>query len=414
MACNKCKLVKCGCQDTYLTTPPPCPDPGDCPEAQPCSEVFDAACIIYNGDPILCGEDEVVSNNTSLSDAITAVVAYFCTTSGHELQQALICGEDTVVAAGSDLDTTLQGIVSYFCGRLSTLESQVGNNTTALLGSVTTGTASCVTVNDCTTCSISLEFRDQGNNLIDTATINLPEICGPEAICNSPVAAPGPPPGTARVVLCNNGDPLLVDVDEFALASDVPTTIVESVVAGTNVTVDNTDPANPIVSAAGGGGGGLNFVTLNSSADPSGTVNVATLDTLNPLIVSVKPNTIYYIEDMNISSVNLELRLPDSTGSNNGGFPPVAGDIVELIVDHEIDTIKVTPTTTVVIKANLDSQNPSNPGYQSIVSSQSYNWPNSLRNTRGTRIKLQYIATDTWLLIDHSWKNDIAAGVVIV
>jgi hypothetical protein len=83
-------------------------------------------------------------------------------------------------------------------------------------------------------------------------------------------------------------------------------------------------------------------------------------------------------------------------------------------VDHEIDTIKVTPTTTVVIKANLDSQNPSNPGYQSIVSSQSYNWPNSLRNTRGTRIKLQYIATDTWLLIDHSWKNDIAAGVVIV
>src|SRR5690606_537971 len=31
---------------------------------------------------------------------------------------------------------------------------------------------------------------------------------------------------------------------------------VQSVVAGTNVTVDNTDPANPIVSASGGGGGG--------------------------------------------------------------------------------------------------------------------------------------------------------------
>ena len=30
---------------------------------------------------------------------------------------------------------------------------------------------------------------------------------------------------------------------------------VASVVAGTNVTVDNTDPANPIISAAGGGGG---------------------------------------------------------------------------------------------------------------------------------------------------------------
>jgi hypothetical protein len=33
------------------------------------------------------------------------------------------------------------------------------------------------------------------------------------------------------------------------------TGIVESVVAGTNVTVDDTDPANPVVSAAGGGGG---------------------------------------------------------------------------------------------------------------------------------------------------------------
>lgn len=32
--------------------------------------------------------------------------------------------------------------------------------------------------------------------------------------------------------------------------------IVESVVAGTNVTVDSTDPANPIVSSSGGGGGG--------------------------------------------------------------------------------------------------------------------------------------------------------------
>lgn len=32
-------------------------------------------------------------------------------------------------------------------------------------------------------------------------------------------------------------------------------TFVESIVAGTNVTVDSTDPANPIVSASGGGGG---------------------------------------------------------------------------------------------------------------------------------------------------------------
>jgi len=37
--------------------------------------------------------------------------------------------------------------------------------------------------------------------------------------------------------------------------SGLPDSGVQSVVAGTNVTVDATDPANPIVSAAGGGGG---------------------------------------------------------------------------------------------------------------------------------------------------------------
>jgi hypothetical protein len=39
----------------------------------------------------------------------------------------------------------------------------------------------------------------------------------------------------------------------FNRDGDIPTSYVESVVAGTNVTVDNTDPLNPIVSATGGG-----------------------------------------------------------------------------------------------------------------------------------------------------------------
>jgi hypothetical protein len=41
-----------------------------------------------------------------------------------------------------------------------------------------------------------------------------------------------------------------------ATVTGIPAGGVQSVVAGTNVTVDNTDPANPIVSATGGGGGG--------------------------------------------------------------------------------------------------------------------------------------------------------------
>lgn len=43
--------------------------------------------------------------------------------------------------------------------------------------------------------------------------------------------------------------------------------LVQSVVAGTNVTVDSTDPANPIVSAAGGSGSGITRLVVVTSGD---------------------------------------------------------------------------------------------------------------------------------------------------
>lgn len=52
------------------------------------------------------------------------------------------------------------------------------------------------------------------------------------------------------------GDNITVDSTDPANPIVAGTAVVESVVAGTNVTVDSTDPANPIVSATGGGGGG--------------------------------------------------------------------------------------------------------------------------------------------------------------
>lgn len=78
MACNNCNLSKCGCQDSYLTTLPPCPTPSDCPEAQPCAEIFPAECVLYTGDDIICEDDVVVSQNTSVADALNNVVEYFC------------------------------------------------------------------------------------------------------------------------------------------------------------------------------------------------------------------------------------------------------------------------------------------------------------------------------------------------
>jgi hypothetical protein len=61
-----------------LTTPAPCPTPVGCPDPEPCSEVFDAQCVIYTGDSILCGQDVVVETNTNMADALHAIVDYFC------------------------------------------------------------------------------------------------------------------------------------------------------------------------------------------------------------------------------------------------------------------------------------------------------------------------------------------------
>jgi len=61
---------------------------------------------------------------------------------------------------------------------------------------------------------------------------------------------PRPTPGDIGAATAAQG----ATADSAVQPGDLPATIVESVVAGSNVTVDDTDPANPIVSASGGGG----------------------------------------------------------------------------------------------------------------------------------------------------------------
>lgn len=56
-----------------------------------------------------------------------------------------------------------------------------------------------------------------------------------------------------RVKLLTADDVLIDDVDPYDVSRGSGGGI-ESIVAGTNITVDATDPANPIVSASGGGG----------------------------------------------------------------------------------------------------------------------------------------------------------------
>ena len=75
MSLNKCQ--NCGCEDALVTLPP-CPTPAGCPDPEPCSEVFDAQCIIYTGADIDCGDDTVIPTDTNVATALNDVVTYFC------------------------------------------------------------------------------------------------------------------------------------------------------------------------------------------------------------------------------------------------------------------------------------------------------------------------------------------------
>ena len=73
---NKC--AKCGCEDSFLTTPPPCPAPEACPTPEACSNVTEAQCTIYTGPPIMCGQTIVVDTNTDIATALQAIVSLYC------------------------------------------------------------------------------------------------------------------------------------------------------------------------------------------------------------------------------------------------------------------------------------------------------------------------------------------------
>jgi hypothetical protein len=75
MSLNKCQ--NCGCDDALVTLPP-CPTPAGCPDPEPCSEVFDAQCIIYTGADIECGDDTVVTRDTNVAVALNEITTYFC------------------------------------------------------------------------------------------------------------------------------------------------------------------------------------------------------------------------------------------------------------------------------------------------------------------------------------------------
>jgi len=76
MSLTKCS--NCGCEDSFLTSPAPCPTPAACPTPEPCYTVTDAQCTIYTGADIECGNDIVVTTDTNVATALNEITTYFC------------------------------------------------------------------------------------------------------------------------------------------------------------------------------------------------------------------------------------------------------------------------------------------------------------------------------------------------
>ena len=71
---NNCEGCGCGpsIPEPCITPPPICPDP------QPCIEITDAQCVKYTGPALTCNDVPIIPTNTSLADALAALVDLTC------------------------------------------------------------------------------------------------------------------------------------------------------------------------------------------------------------------------------------------------------------------------------------------------------------------------------------------------
>jgi len=109
---NTCK--KCGCEDSFISSPAPCPTPEGCPDPQPCSEVFDAQCVVYTGAEIKCdNRNTIIATNDNVAEALQNIVDYFCTEV--TIVSDITCGQDLVVEADTTVTNAIINVVEYFC-----------------------------------------------------------------------------------------------------------------------------------------------------------------------------------------------------------------------------------------------------------------------------------------------------------
>lgn len=130
---NKC--IKCGCEDAYPSLPPN-PTPPECPNPEPCAEVFNAQCLVLTIEDITCGEDIVVAQNDSVADALTNIVNYFCErldtlTNYINSQLSIINGRLTTIEGNI---VTINGQIINILADIAAIDSALTNTVLSVTG----------------------------------------------------------------------------------------------------------------------------------------------------------------------------------------------------------------------------------------------------------------------------------------
>ena len=122
---------------------------------------------------------------------------------------------------------------------------------------------------------------------------------------------------------------------------------IKTIVAGDNITIDNSDPKNPIISSTGGGSGGSG--TLKSIQSGSNNVTIDNTDIANPKI-SVRDT---FTSDIAVSLPEISAGVPGRVGKYlSGQVIPASGktaeEVLKLIaVDAIAPTVNLSSPTTI-------------------------------------------------------------------
>jgi hypothetical protein len=290
--------VPCGCKDTPLTTPAPCGDGIDCPDSTPCAETFDAACIYYTGEDILCGETTLVTTNTTVADAIEAIVTAFCDQT--EIDADILCGDDVVVAAGRQVENAIADVVQYFCTAINNIR-EFASVQYAVVNTPDPAEPLC------TDSQHTITYLDDTAQTIATTVFNT-RTCEPRQLCNLPLSDLNPESDV--FVGCRNGNIINIAFSDLQDLIDAAANANGLFAQTADASVTNTLVSTSLVgSGVGTTSIAANAIEVGSTYEVKmrGTINVGT-----PVNLTIK----LIVDGINVDQVG-PLSMPNIGG---GGF----------------------------------------------------------------------------------------------